>query len=237
MDVKHFGMKLWQLGANTLACIYESFPVGYQMGAQIEWTLHCPLQRRQGTSECGNPSKFNILDQDQTDPDIWHESVSLTRMSGDENRRGIFMSTSDPLISPFWFRKLTWVSWLWQSIKTGVPAPKLSCDILFFFGEFTASVGWEIAVIVTTFWCISVDCELLYLHTNIAKLVHLRNGSACDMGCHFNHVPKVSFFSPHAHLYSFPFWYFPQILFNQIPLLMWTLLKAFHLPISQLLPS
>lgn len=33
------------------------------------------------------------------------------------------------------------------------------------------------------------------------------------------------------------FWYFPQIQFNQILLLMWASLKAFHLPISQLLPS
>lgn len=45
------------------------------------------------------------------------------------------------------------------------------------------------------------------------------------------------FFPLHSHLYSFPFRYFPQIQFNQILLLMWTLLKAFHLPISQLLPS
>lgn len=76
MDVKHCWMKLCQLGANTLACIYESFPVGDQMGAHISnepCTVLC--KGRQGTSECGNPSKFNIPDQDQTDPDIWPESV------------------------------------------------------------------------------------------------------------------------------------------------------------------
>ena len=166
------------------------------------------------------------------------ECVSLTWMSGDENRGGIFTSTSEPLLLPFWFRKLTWVGWLWQSIKTGVPAPEPGLRHPSPFGEFTVSAGWQTAVIVATFWYISVDSETLYLPTNTAKLVHLRNGSAYDIACHFIHVPKVIIcFPPHAHLYSFPLRYFPQIQFNQILLLMWTLLKAFHLPISQLLPS
>lgn len=160
--------------------------------------------------------------------------VSLTRMSGDENRGGIFMSTSNPLLLPFWFRKLTWVSWLWQSIKTGVPAPELSCDILLLSLESLQLAMVEIVIIVTTFWYMSVDCETLYLHTNTAKLVHLCSDSAYDIGCH---CPKSYHFFPHAHLYSFPFRYFPQIQFNQILFLVWTLLKAFHLPISQLLPS
>lgn len=47
--VKHYWDEaVCQLGANTLACIYKSFPVGYEMGAHIDWTLHCPLQRYTG---------------------------------------------------------------------------------------------------------------------------------------------------------------------------------------------
>ena len=53
-----------------------------------------------GTSEYGNPSKFNILNQDQTDADIWPECVSLTRTSRDENCGGIFTSISNTLLQP-----------------------------------------------------------------------------------------------------------------------------------------
>lgn len=136
------------------------------------------------------------------------ECVSLTRMKRDQNRRGIFMSTSSPLISPLWFRKLTRVSWLWQSIKNGRTCAKAQLWHPS-LGAFTASAGWEIAFIVTTVWCICVDCEVLYLHTNLAWLVHLRSGRACDTGRHFNHVPKVVvFFTPHAHSYSSSFCFF-----------------------------
>lgn len=74
MDVKHFGMRLCQLGANTTR-IYESFPVAIRWVHKSNELRASPLQRKQGTSECGNPSKFNILDQHQTDPDIWPECV------------------------------------------------------------------------------------------------------------------------------------------------------------------
>lgn len=73
MDVKYFWMKLCQLGANTLACIYESFLVGYQMGARMNPALSSAEEGR-GLVKAGT-HQFNILDQDQKDPDIWPESV------------------------------------------------------------------------------------------------------------------------------------------------------------------
>lgn len=83
-----------------------------------------------------------------------------------------------------------------------------SWAVIFF--SFAVSAGWEIAVIVTTFWCISVDSEPLYLHTNTAELVHLRNGSAYDTACHFIHVPKVIIFFHMLIYIHFFFGIFPR---------------------------
>lgn len=161
------------------------------------------------------------------------ECVSLARMSGDENRGGTFTSTSDPLLLPLWFRKLTWVSWLRKSIKTRVPAPELSSDILLFHSYCRME---------NCGYCHHILMHFCWLWATIFAHKHSRVGTSAQWqrlwhGLSLYSCPKSYHFFPHAHLYSFPFWYFPQIQFNQILLLMWTLLKAFHLPISQLLPS
>lgn len=88
----------------------------------------------------------------------------------------------------------------WYLNKSGAVASFL-CFILWGGGQ--VMPPGKLCLLSLCFDAFSIDCQPSYLYTNIEKLLHLCNGSACDMGCHFNHVPKV--YTPPSRTLSFIF--------------------------------